>query len=448
MKNSHAHGSFALFTDLYQLTMMQGYFQQDMQDTAVFSLFVRRLPPTRNFLLACGLDTVLRLLENLRFSPEEIAYLHSIGRFSPRFLDWLQGFRFTGDLYAVPEGTPIFANEPILEVVAPLPQAQLVETLIMNQIQLQTMLASKAWRVVTAAQGRPVIDFATRRMHGIDAALKGARAFYLGGVSATSNVLAGKRYGLPVAGTMAHSYIQAHGDEAGAFRAFAQLYPDTVLLVDTYDTLQGIRNIIQLANSLGEAFQVKAVRLDSGDIAVLSKKARAMLDAAGLHKVGIFASNSLEENSIAALLASGAPIDGFGVGTEMGVSGDAPKLDIVYKLCQYANHGCIKLARGKSVLPGRKQLFRAAEDGRDIMDTIARADEEIPGARALLAPVMKKGKALPQGTIALETVRHYATEQTSRLPKEIQGITEAPSPYPVQVSAALLADREKIRARL
>lgn len=247
-----APGELGLFTDLYELTMLQAYFEEEMMADAVFSLFVRRLPAHRNFLLACGLDTVLDYLENLRFTDEAIAYLRSLGRFSDRFLAWLGEFRFTGDVFAVPEGTPVFANEPILEIVAPLPQAQLIETYVMNQIHVQTVLASKAQRVVTAAAGRSVIDFGARRIHGTDAALKAVRAFYIGGVAATSNVLAGKRYGVPIAGTMAHSYIQAHDDEAAAFRAFVRLYPDTVLLVDTYDTLEGVRKVIELAKTLAK----------------------------------------------------------------------------------------------------------------------------------------------------------------------------------------------------
>lgn len=437
------HNELALFTDLYELTMLQAYVEEDMMKDAVFSLFVRRLPHRRNFLLACGLDTVLDYLETLRFGSDDIAYLASLGMFSDRFLSWLRDFRFTGAVYAVPEGTPVFANEPILEVVAPLPQAQLVETLIMNQIHLQTVLASKARRVVTAAAGRPVVDFGPRRMHGIDAALKAARAFYIGGVAATSNVLAGKRYGVPVAGTMAHSYIQAHENEAAAFRAFAQLYPDTVLLVDTYDTLAGVLKVIELARGLGGDFKVKAVRLDSGDLLALSREARRLLDEAGLDKVEIFASGGLDEEAIAELVSSGAPINGFGVGTNMGVSSDAPSLDIAYKLCEYAGKGRLKLSTGKPVLPGRKQIFRLTKDEQDIRDTIARADEELPG-RPLLAPVMRAGKRLPSGTVNLETARQYAREQIARLPAAITNVACAKPAYAVEVSAALLEFQKKV----
>lgn len=438
-----AQDELALFTDLYELTMLQAYFNEEMMEDAVFTLFVRRLPARRNFLLACGLDTVLSYLENLHFSDEAIAYLRSLGPFSERFLDWLRNFRFSGEVRAVAEGTPVFANEPILEVIAPLPQAQLIETFVMNQIQLQTVLASKAQRVVSAAGGRPVVDFGPRRMHGIDAAMKAARAFYIGGVAATSNVLAGKRYGVPVTGTMAHSYIQAHEDEAAAFRAFARLYPQTVLLVDTYDTIAGIHKVIDLARALGENFHVKAVRLDSGDLLALSREARRALDAAGLGRVEIFASGGLDEDAIAQLVSAGAPINGFGVGTAMGVSSDAPALDIAYKLCEYAGRGRLKLSSGKPVLPGRKQIFRVEEDGQDVRDTIARAGEDLPG-RPLLVTVMREGQRLPAGRVDLKTLRRRAQAQIARLPAPIRQITDADPPYPVEVSAALSSFQRKV----
>ncbi|MFO7813803.1 MAG: nicotinate phosphoribosyltransferase, partial [Pelovirga sp.] len=335
-----------LFTDLYELTMAQAYFDEEMTADAVFSLFVRRLPPQRNFLLACGLDSVLDYLENLRFDEDDLAYLASLEKFSDSFLAHLRNFRFSGTVFAVPEGTPIFADEPIVEIVAPILEAQIIETFIMNQIHVQTVLSSKAQRMVIAAQGRPVVDFGPRRMHGIDAALKAARAFHIGGVAATSNVLAGKLYQVPVAGTMAHSYIQAHDDEREAFRRFACLYPETVLLVDTYDTLEGVRRVIELAGILGDQFNVSAVRLDSGDLLDLSKQVRTLLDQAKLGQVEIFASGGLNEDKITELISAGAPVDGFGVGTSMGVSKDAPDLDIAYKLCEYAGKGRLKLSPG------------------------------------------------------------------------------------------------------
>ena len=442
--NTIEPSELALFTDFYELTMLQAYFEEGMTEEAVFSLFVRRLPARRNFLLACGLDTVLGYLESLRFGDDALAYLASLGKFSDHFLEWLRDFRFTGDVYAVPEGTPVFANEPLLELVAPIQEAQLVETFVMNQIHLQTVLATKAQRVVSAALGRPVIDFGARRIHGIDAALKAARAFYIGGVAATSNVLAGQQFGVPVTGTMAHSYIQAHQDEAAAFRAFAQLYPNTVLLVDTYDTLAGVRKVIALAKTLGEDFKVKAVRLDSGDLLALSREARRLLDKAGLSKVEIFASGGLDEDRVAELLSAGAPIDGFGVGSSMGVSNDAPVLDMAYKLCEYAGQGRLKLSTGKPVLPGRKQVFRMTENERDVGDVIARVDENLPG-RALLVPVMRHGERLETGSVDLEAARKYAQQQIARLPNHVSAITQAKSPYPVKVSQALLIFQKKVK---
>ena len=433
----------ALFTDLYQLTMLQAYFEEGMTERAVFSLFVRRLPRNRNFLVACGLDTVLDYLETLRFTRRDLDYLGTLKIFSDRFLAWLANFRFTGDVHAVREGTPVFANEPILEVEAPLPEAQLIETFVLNQVQLQTMLASKAHRVVTAARGRSVIDFGARRMHGTDAALNAARAFWIAGVNATSNVLAGKRFNIPVAGTLAHSYIQAHGDESAAFRAFADLYPDTVLLIDTYDTLAGVEKVITLAKQLGEDFKVRAVRLDSGDLLDLSRRVRDLLDQAGLHGVQIIASSSLDEYEIDKLVLSGAPIDGFGVGTAMGVSADAPYLDIVYKLTSYAGKGRVKLATDKPVLPGRKQIFRMSDGECDTEDIIARNDEDLPG-RPLLDQVMRDGRRLIPPTNDLDETRRYAAEQIARLPQSVRDLPEADPPYSVEISPHLMAYHEEV----
>lgn len=440
-------GGHALFTDLYELTMTQAYVEEGLTDEAVFSLFVRRLPERRNFLIACGLGTVLDYLERLSFSDTDIEYLATLGQFSDRFLNWLRDFHFSGEVRAVPEGTPVFADEPILEVVAPLPEAQLVETFIMNQIHLQTVLASKAGRIVTAADGRPVIDFGPRRMHGIDAAMKAARAFHIGGVAATSNVLAGQRYGVPVAGTMAHAYIQAHEDEAEAFRDFTRLYPDTVLLVDTYDTLGGVLKVIGLAKTLGDDFAVRAIRLDSGDLDFLSKEARRLLDEAGLDGVEIFASGGLDENSIAGLLAGGAPIDGFGVGTSMGVSQDAPDLDIAYKLCEYAGRGRLKLSTGKPVLPGRKQVFRVSEGDEDIRDIIGREGEELSG-RPLLQPVMGGGQRLPGSKVDLDDLRAHAAYEIARLPGRVRDIAVTDAPFPVEVSSALRGFQSAVEARI
>lgn len=429
-------GNAALLTDLYQLSMLQAYWREGMDGEGTFSLFVRRLPKARNYLLACGLDDILRFLETLRFDPDALDYLSSLEPFSPEFLEWLEGFRFAGDVDAVPEGTPVFANEPILEVTAPIPQAQLVETFVMNQIHLQTVLASKAARVVEAARGRAVVDFGLRRMHGTDAGMKAARAFHVAGVAATSNVLAGRVYGLRVAGTMAHSYVQAHDDEMEAFRAFAGLYSGTTLLVDTYDTLGAVRKVIRLAREMGEAFNVHAIRLDSGDLAGLAFEARRMLDEAGLEGVEIFASGGLDEYEVDRIVRAGAPITGFGVGTGMGVSSDAPSVDIAYKLTSYAGRGRLKLSPGKPILPGRKQVFRIEEDGMAAGDVVARAGEDLDGRR-LLSPVMQGGGRLPAGRADLDAARARARSEIDRLPDRIRALESADPPYRVQLSPAL-----------
>jgi len=437
-------GSLALFADLYELTMLEAYHREGLCGQAVFSLYVRKLPARRNYLIACGLETVLDHLAGFGFSGADIAYLRSLATFSDPFLRRLPGFRFTGDVFAVPEGTPIFANEPILEVVAPIAEAQVVETFVMNQIHLQTVLASKAARVVEAAAGRPVIDFGARRMHGIDAAQKAARAFYIAGVAATSNVLAGKAYGIPVAGTMAHSYVQAHECERAAFRAFVASFPETVLLVDTYDTIAGVRNVIELARRMGDDFRVSAVRLDSGDLAGLALESRRLLDGAGLGAVRIFASGGLDEDRIAELIAAGAPIDGFGVGTRMGVSHDAPDLDIAYKLCSYAGRGRVKLSPGKPILPGRKQVFRAGAGGVATGDIIARDGEAVAG-RPLLTCVMRAGRRTDPSPPSLDELRRGAREEIGWLPRHIRALAPAVPPYRVELSDALASYAEDVR---
>ncbi len=437
-------GNVALLTDLYELTMIEAYLAEGLDDEAVFSLFVRRLPKRRNYLVACGLEDALSLLEELRFSEEALAYLRSLDLFSERSLAWLRDFRFTGDVHAVPEGTPVFAGEPIIEVVAPLPQAQLVETAVMNQVHVQTVAASKAARVVAAAAGRTVVDFGLRRMPGADAGIKVARAAYVAGIDSTSNVLAGQLYGMPIAGTMAHSYVQVHANDLDAFRAFAGVHPRTVLLVDTYATLAGVRDVVVLARELGPAFHVRAVRLDSGDLLELSRGARRILDDAGLAHVGIFASGGLDEDVIARLVHEGAPITGFGVGTAMGVSEDAPSLDMAYKLVSYAGRGRIKLSPGKALLPGRKQVFRREEDGRATADTIAVHDEPHTG-RPLLSCVMRAGSRTPPAP-SLDEIRKVAREERSRLPERIVALEPADPPYPVEVSAKLAAWRDAIAA--
>jgi nicotinate phosphoribosyltransferase len=440
-------GEPGLFTDLYELTMAQAYLAEGLKETAVFTLFVRRLPEVRNFLLACGLESVLAYLQHVRFTESDLAYLRSLELFSDDLLTWLSGFRFTGDVYAVPEGTPVFANEPILEIVAPIAEGQLVETFVMNQIHVQTVVASKGARVAAAARGRPVVDFGARRTHGIDAAVKGARALYIGGIHATSNVLAGKVYGIPVAGTMAHSYVQAHADEREAFRAFARIFPGTTLLVDTYDTLEGVRHVVELATHAPEELKIGAIRLDSGDLGALAREARRILDATGLQQIRIFASSGLDEHAIAALLDAGAPIDGFGVGTGMGVSEDAPAIDIAYKLAEYGGEARTKLSRDKPILPGRKQLFRQAKEGKAVGDVIALAGEQLDG-RPLLRAVMQGGHRTSEAGEDLQSIRRRAAEELAALPAHVTSLEHADPPYPVSISAALSQRHEEVRNKL
>ncbi len=433
----------ALLTDLYEITMLQAYWREGMNDEAVFSLFTRALPSERNFLLSCGLDDALEYLETLRFSEESLAYLASLPYLTREFLDWLSGLRFTGSVYAVPEGTPIFANEPLVEVVAPIAEAQLAETFLMNAIHYQTVVASKASRVVAAAGGRAVVDFGLRRIHGADAGIKSARAFYIAGVTATSNVLAGSLYGIPVAGTMAHSYIQTHDSEMEAFRRFASLYPETILLVDTYDTAEGVRNVIRLARELGDRFAVRGVRLDSGDLATLARESRKMLDDAGLDDVTLFASGSLDEYEVARLVREAPEIDGFGVGTRMGVSKDAPALDMAYKVTAYGGKGRLKLSADKRTLPGRKQIFRLENAGQAIGDVLAREGESHAG-RPLLRQVMEKGRRIPSQVRNLEEIRDGARREIARLPARIHALEPADPPYPVELSRELEAYAEEV----
>jgi nicotinate phosphoribosyltransferase len=436
----------ALFADLYELTMIQAYLREGLTGKAVFSLFPRRLPPVRNYLIACGLETVLEFLEQFRLSRDEIAYLATLKLFTPDFLGWLSGFRFTGDVYAVPEGTPVFGNEPLVEVVAPLAEGQYFETFVMNQIHLQTLLASKASRVVSAARGRKVIDFGARRMHGSEAATKAARAFHIAGVHATSNLAAGHAFGIPVAGTMGHSYIQAHETESDAYRAFAGIYPETVLLIDTYDTIEGAKRVIELARTQGSDFRVSALRLDSGDLAALARGVRQLLDEAGLQRVEIVASGGLDEAEIERLVESGAPIDSFGVGTSMGVSDDCPALDIAYKLTEYNGTGRLKLSTGKAVLPGQKQVFRRTEAGQSKGDEIARMGETRPGS-PLLQCVMKNGRRIREAE-PIAALRERARLNLAQLPPVVLSLAAATPGYLVGVSAELQEFDRQVRREI
>lgn len=422
----------ALLTDFYELTMLQAYHDQGMGETAVFDFFIRRLPPHRNYLVACGIEDVIHYLETFRFSGSHLDHLRSLGSFSHEFIDGLVDFRFTGSVRAVAEGTVVFGNEPILEVIAPIAEAQFVETFVMNQLHVSILAASKAARVVAASRGRSVVDFGLRRMHGADAGVKAARSFYIAGVDATSNVLAGEIYGIPVSGTMAHSYIQAHDSEYEAFRNFIHTMPAATLLVDTYNTLEGVRQVIRLAHELGSEFRVAGIRLDSGDISSLAKQSRRLLDEAGLTKVTIFASGNLDEYTIENLLESGAPIDGFGVGTLMGTSADAPFLDSAYKLVEYAGKPRMKRSPGKATLPARKQIFRQIENGVATRDILGRHNELIPGL-PLLRPVMIDGRRI-EPELPLGAIRKHCGEQIRLLPSHLLQLQAAVPPYPLVLS--------------
>jgi nicotinate phosphoribosyltransferase len=437
----------ALFTDLYELTMARAYEAEGMDRPAVFELFFRRLPPDRHFIIAAGLEDMLDALESLEVTAEDLDYLRGLGLFPEAFLERLRGFRFTGEVWAMPEGTAVFPNEPLVQVVAPILEAQLIETLVLNQVHFASLAAAKAARVVAAAAGRDVIEFGSRRAHGAQAALTVARASYLVGAAGTTNVLAGELYGIPVFGTMAHSYIQAHDDEAVAFEAFAGLYPETTLLVDTYDTLAGVRKVIELARRLGDGFHVRAIRLDSGDLGALARQARRLLDAAGLTRVRIFASGGLDEHEVAALVAAGAPIDAFGVGTKMAVSEDVPALDMAYKLVEYAGRPRMKLSSKKVLYPGRKQVFRLDECGRMVRDVIVRHDEGHEGT-PLLRPVMRGGVRLAGGRTCLDESRAYARRELGRLPEALASLSVAEAPYRLDLSPALQADLEALRREL
>lgn len=421
----------ALLTDLYQLTMMQTYLEYGLTDTAVFEFFSRRLPEGRNFLLACGLETVLDFLENLRFTDEEIAWIRKSGRFSADFADYLAGVRFTGHVHALPEGTPFFADEPILRVTATLPIAQLVETRIINLLHFQTLVASKAVRAVFAVPGKRLVDFGLRRAHGAEAGLLAARAAWIAGFAGTSNVLAGRYWDIPIFGTMAHAFVEAHDDEDTAFMHFASSHPqNAVLLIDTYDTEAAAARLGRLAAA---GLPIHGVRIDSGDLSEHARRVRALLDGHGLRGVTIFASGDLDEYALERL--ADAPIDGFGIGTRLTTSADVPYLNCAYKLEEYAGRPRRKRSEGKATWPGRKQIYRLERDGRFAGDLIAGEDETASGT-PLLVEVMHGGRRLVPSP-RLTAVRAHAASQLAHLPDGLRKLTTATSPYPVRVSAKL-----------
>jgi len=437
-----------ILTDLYQLNMIEGYLAYGETGTAVFDFFVRRLPDRRDFLIAAGLEQALDFLETVRFSKEELDWLASTGRFSGRLLGHLAAFRFTGDVHAVAEGTVVFANEPILRVTAPLPEAQLLESRLINLLHFQTMIASKAARCVLAAPDKLLVDFGFRRAHGAEAGYLAARASYLAGFAGTATVLAEKDFGIPCYGTMAHSFVEAHDDETEAFEHFARARPQGLtLLIDTYDTEAGARKVVALAPRLrADGIEIRAVRLDSGDLGVLARSVRAILDAGGLTDVSIFASGGLDEDKIASLLADDAPIDGFGIGTGMTTSSDAPYLDCAYKLQEYAGLARRKQSPGKVTWPGRKQVWRRyAADGTMAGDVLSIEDDMQPG-ETLLAPVMAGGRRLSVKP-SLAAIRDHVRHELARLPEPLRRLETSPA-YPVEVADALRELAEETDRRL
>jgi len=442
----------AMLTDLYELTMCASYFDNRKLDPASFDLFIRKLPPNRSYLLFAGLEQVLRFIERMKFTEEHIRFLKSQG-FKEDFLDYFRNFRFTGDVWAVPEGTVVFPNETLIRVTAPIIEAQLIETFALNTVNLQTTIATKASRVVYAAKGKPVIEFGLRREHGVDAGMKVARASYIAGCTGTSNVLAGMKYGMPVFGTMAHSFVMFFSNEVDAFRAFTKTFPDkSTLLIDTFDNIKGAENAIVVAKELErKGFKLRGVRLDSGDLVTISKKVRKMLDDNGLSYVPIFASGDLDEYRIEELLKKGAKIDSFGVGTKMGTSADRPYVDIIYKLCEKMNEKgkfqpIMKLSEGKVTFPGRKQVFRLKDaNGNFVKDVIALEDEEING-EPLLVKVIERGRVVYDFP-SLEEIRKRALENLSMLPEKYKRLRNA-AKYPVELSPKLKKLIRDLRLKL
>ncbi len=454
-----------MFTDLYEVNMASVYFELSMFEPAVFSLFCRRLPPERPFIVACGLEELLASLAELRFDASDIDYLRGLGLYEDHFLEYLEALSFEGTVRAMGEGSIAFQHEPLLEVTAPLPVAQLVETLVINKVQHASLAASKAALCYIAAEGRALVEFGARRAHSSESAAAAARASYIAGFQATSNLEAASRYGIPPAGTMAHSFVQAFGDEVEAFRAFARRFKErTILLIDTYDTLEGARKAVAVAKEFeAEGVRIRGVRIDSGDLPALARELRKVLDEGGCGWMEIFVSGNLSDSRVAEIVASGAPVDAFGVGTDLSVSADAPSLDIVYKLVRYAGRDVFKLSPKKATYPGPKQVYRAERaDGSYVHDLLTRADTEPdrleqayrrPGTpftvedpvsgggsdpdavaklRPLLHTVMEGGKVTAE--LGIERARERFLGDLARLPEDVK---DGRATYPVLVDPSL-----------
>ena len=437
-----------LLTDLYQLNMIQAYLDHGQSKTAVFEFFVRKFPARRGFLVAAGLEQVLDFLEGLRFSPEEIAWLAQSGRFGKSLLDRLSAFRFTGDVHAMPEGTVFFPNEPILRITAPLPEAQLVETRLINILHFQSLIASKAARIMLAAPGKILVDFGLRRAHGSEAGLMAARASYIAGFAGTATILAEKLYGIPTFGTMAHSFIETFNNETEAFEAFAQSRPSNLtFLIDTYDTEAAARKVVALAPRLrARGVEIQGVRLDSGDMIALSKSVRRILDEGGLPEVAIMASGGLDEVAIAEMLRAGAPIDGFGIGTSLTTSSDVPALDCAYKLQEYAGLPRRKHSTGKATWPGRKQVWRTYRpDGRMAGDVVSLEGDQQDGEQLLKLMIKGGRRVAPSPTLA--EIRVVAALDLGRLPEPLRRL-EMGASYPVEIADALLKLATEVDRRL
>jgi len=428
----------ALLTDLYQLAMLHAYFAHGMRETAVFELFVRKLPANRNFLMAAGLEQALTFLEQLRFTPEELEWVERSGKFGRGFAAHLAALRFTGDVHAMPEGTVFFPDEPILRVTAPLPEAQLVESRLINLVHFETLVASKATRSVLVAPGKLLMDFGLRRAHGAEAGLLAARASYIAGFTGTATVMAAPRMGIPVFGTMAHSFVEAHDDEAAAFEHFAETYPrGTTLLIDTYDTELAARKVVVLAARLrARGTRVAGVRLDSGDLGALARSVRRILDEGGLADVTIFASGNLDEYRVCDLVSAGAPIDGFGIGTSLVTSSDAPFLDAVYKLQEYAGKPRRKRSTGKATWPGRKQVYRHYDARGRLDHDIVTVESDHQAGEPLLVPVMKNGRRL-HAAEGLDAARSRAAAQLASLLEPLRLLETSEIPYRVEIAPAL-----------
>ncbi len=432
-----------LLTDLYQLTMLHAYFCAGMHGTAVFEFFVRKLPAGRGFLLAAGQQQVVEFLQGLRFDEAELAWARDSGRFDEAFIEHLARLKFTGDVDAMPEGTIFFPDEPVLRVMAPMPEAQLVESRLINLLHLQSLIATKAARCRLAAPDRLLVDFGMRRAHGAEAALLAARAAYAAGFDGTATVLAGERFGIPLYGTMAHSFVQCHDTEIEAFRTFARAQRDNVvLLIDTYDTAGGAHAVVELVPQLAaEGIVVRAVRIDSGNLADEAKKVRAILDAGNCPHVNIFASGNLDEFELAASIAAGAPIDGYGVGTHLDTSADAPYLDCVYKLQEYAGRARRKRSEGKATWPGRKQVYRQfASDGTMLADVLT-VEGDVQAGEPLLQPLLRNGQPVSTAP-ALADIRKSVCDRLQGLPPALKRLE--PMPYPVEVAPALKTLAEEV----